>query len=127
MNAGAVSALFWVAAAYDGILGLIFLVVPAEMFEWFMVTPPNHYGYVRFPASLLVVFAIMFVAIARAPARNRNLIPYGILLKVSYCGVVFAYWFSMGVPGMWKPFAVADLAFGALFLMAYGSVRPQGP
>ncbi len=117
--------LFVIAAAYDGILGIIFLFVPARLFEYFAVTPPNHFGYVKFPAALLVVFALMFLAVARKPFKNRNLIPYGILLKVSYCAVAFGYWFTQDIPGMWKPFAVFDLAFGVLFYLAYRSVVPE--
>lgn len=124
---GAVSTLFAVGAAYDGALGLAFLFASEAIFRWYGVTPPNHWGYVQFPALLLITFAIMFIAIAIGPVRNRNLIPYGIMLKASYCGVV-AYWWASprGVPGMWKPFAVFDLAFLILFWVAWvylGRVR----
>lgn len=115
----AITLLFVLAAVYDGILGAVFLVWPEAMFTRFGVTPPNHFGYVQFPAAILIIFARMFWAVARDAEGNRNLIPYGILLKVSYCGVVFAYWFSTGIPTMWKPFAIADLVFMALFGWAY--------
>ena len=114
-----VSILFAVASVYEGVLGAAFLVAPAALFTWFGVTPPNHFGYVQFPAALLIVFAIMFFAVAANPRANKNLIPYGVLLKASYCGLVFGYWFTQGVPDMWKPFAVADLIFGVLFLWAW--------
>jgi len=61
----------------------------------------------------------MFLAIARAPLANRNLIPYGMLLKVSYCSVVFYHWSTGGITDIWKPFAFVDLAFLALFAWAY--------
>jgi hypothetical protein len=77
---------------------------------------------VQFPAALLIVFALMFIAIAREPVRNRNLIPYGILLKVSYCSIAFYHWSVGGIPGMWKPFAVFDLVFLILFGLAYLSL-----
>jgi hypothetical protein len=89
------------------------------VFELLQVTPPNHLGYVQFPAAILIVFALMFCAVAKNPLGNKNLIPYGILLKVSYCGVVFFHWFAAGIPTMWKPFAVFDLAFLGLFIWAY--------
>jgi hypothetical protein len=119
-----VRALFFVAALYDGVLGVAFLVAPAAVFSGFGVTPPNHWGYVQFPAALLVTFALMFLTVARDPEGNRNLIPYGVLLKLSYCGIVFGYWFAAGIPGMWKPFAVADLAFLLLFVWAYATIAP---
>jgi len=115
----AISVLFVVSALYDGLLGAAFLFWSDAVFQWFGVTPPNHPGYVQFPAALLVVFGIMFMAIALNPARNRNLIPYGILLKISYCGVVSYYWFTTGLPGMWKPFCVADFIFLFLFAWAW--------
>lgn len=119
------SLLFAVAALYDGVLGLIALFAGGALFRWFGVTPPNHPGYVQFPGALLIVFALMFAAVARDPARNRGLIPYGMLLKVSYCGVIFFHWFTSGLPDMWKPFAITDAVFLALFVWAYASLRPQ--
>ena len=114
-----VSILFTVAGLYDGILGVAFLLAPASVFDRYGVTPPNHFGYVQFPAALLIVFAVMFFAVAIDPRANRNLIPYGILLKAAYCGLAFGYWFTQGIPDMWKPFAIADVAFGALFFWAW--------
>ncbi len=113
---------FGLAGLYDGLLGVIFLLFPATVFARFHVTPPNHYGYVQFSAAVLIVFALMFFAVMGAPVRNRNLIPYGILLKVSYCGVVFVYWFTQGLPSLWKPFAVLDAVWAVFFLWAWRSL-----
>jgi hypothetical protein len=120
-----VTLLFVVAAVYDGLLGIAFLIGSPAIFDWLQVTPPNHFGYVQFPAALLIIFALMFLAIARKPVANRTLIPYGMLLKVSYCGVAFYHWASAGIPTMWKPFAIIDLIFLALFVWAYQSLRSQ--
>jgi hypothetical protein len=111
--------LFWLSAAYDGILGLVFLIAPGYPFAQFDVTPPNHLGYVQFPAALLLIFGLMFARIAASPVRNRHLILYGILLKVAYCGVSGWHWAAGGIPAMWKPFTVIDLAMGVLFVAAY--------
>jgi len=118
-NKKGIQILFSIAAIYDGVLGIVFIFIPNFIFKLFQVTPPNHMGYVQFPAALLIVFALLFIAIARNPKENRNLIPYGMLLKVSYCSVVFGYWFTTGISGMWKPFAIFDLIFLILFIMAY--------
>ena len=111
--------LFVVAALYDGLLGIAFLFRAEALFEWVQVTPPNHFGYVHFPAALLIVFALMYLAVAVNPQGNRSLIPYGMLLKVSYCGVVGYHWFSAGIPSIWKPFVFYDLVFLVLFAWAY--------
>jgi hypothetical protein len=115
--------LFSVAALYDGLLGAAFLLDSAAIFQKFNVTPPNHPGYVQFPGALLIVFALMFLAIALSPVRNRNLIPYGILLKVSYCGVVLFHWITAGLPAMWKPFCICDLVFLLAFAWAWRATR----
>jgi hypothetical protein len=114
-----ISPLFWVAAAYDGVLGLMFLLAPAALFELCQVTPPNHFGYVQFPAALLIIFGWIFGTIARDPLLYRFMIPYGILLKVAYCGIAGWYWMSAGVPWIWKPFVIVDLVMGVLFVWAY--------
>jgi hypothetical protein len=110
--------LFYVAGAYDGLLGIAFLLFWPSIFRFYDVTPPNHPGYVQFPALLLVVFGFMFVQIARNPDLNRGLIVYGIALKAAYCGVVFWYRITGGIPTMWLPWAWIDLAFLILFVMA---------
>ena len=120
-----ISILYYFSAAYDGILGLAFLFIPLSVFNWYGTTPPSHLGYVHFPAALLMLFAMMFINIARHPLRNYNLIPYGILLKFSYCSVVFWHWFTGGIPGMWKPFAIFDIFFGVLFLWSYMILRAE--
>src|SRR5262249_32816897 len=124
MNAKAlIRALFLVTALYDGILGAVFLIAPTWPFHLFGVVEPNHRAYVQFPAALLIIFALMFLEIARAPERSGNLILYGVLLKLAYCGLAFGYWFTTGIPGMWKGLAVADLIMGVLFVWAFRTLR----
>jgi hypothetical protein len=120
-----ISPLFWIAAVYDGVLGLLFLAAPGWAFERFNVTPPNHMGYVQFPAALLIIFALIFVAIARDPTAKRELMIYGILLKVAYCSISSYYWLSTDIPIIWKPFVWADLVMGVLFVVAYFSVTAR--
>ena len=127
MRRSDISFVFGFAAFYDGILGLIFLLLPGTVFDLFGVGRPNHPGYVQFPALLLLIFAAMFVQIARRPRERRNLIPYGMMLKASYCGVIFGWWLTAGIPYLWKPFAVADLAFLGLFWQAYRKLGSGSP
>jgi hypothetical protein len=119
-----ISIVFAASAIYDGLLGLVFLLVPGRMYLHFAVTAPNHWAYVRFPAIILIIFGVMFLQVALKPAQNRNLIPYGILLKGAYAGTVFAYWFAQGLPDMWKPFAFCDAIFALLFVWAWVRLAP---
>jgi hypothetical protein len=118
-----ISVLFSLAAVYDGVLGLAFLLAPSVIFQRFEVTPPNHFGYVQFPALLLLIFAWMFASVAYAPDKNINLIPYGIALKVAYCSIVFYYWFTAEIPYVWKPFAIMDFGWIILFAIAFIALK----
>ncbi|HUJ10819.1 MAG TPA: hypothetical protein VL171_12400 [Verrucomicrobiae bacterium] len=108
--------LYGVAAAYDGLLGLAFLVAGPQLFDCLGITPPNHWGYVHFSAGLLVIFGYMFLNIARRPIENRNLVIYGVLLKFCYVATVVWHSYQGSVPSIWKYFALADIVFAFLFL-----------
>ena len=119
MNVTMVKGLFIIAALYDGILGLLFLFAPGFAFEVFEVVPPNHFGYVQFPAILLLIFAAMFFRVAADPLQNRFIILYGVALKAGYSGIVFYYMLTTGIPTMWVPWAWVDLVMLVLFLLSW--------
>jgi hypothetical protein len=120
-----ISPVFWIAAVYDGVLGLLFLTAPSWLFARLNVPPPNHVAYVQFPAALLLIFALIFVHIARDSIAHRGQIVYGILLKAAYCGLAFYYWITTDIPWIWKPFAWIDLVMGVLFVIAYYSLTDR--
>ena len=125
MTKSTIKIFYIIAALFDGVLGLAFLLAPGKVFALLELEPPNHMGYIHFPAALLIVFALMFAAIARKPVENRNLIPYGIFLKISYCGVVLFHWVTSNVPFIWKPFFVVDLVFIALFFWTWKTLSGE--
>ncbi len=121
---------FVVAALYDFVIGLVFLVAGPTLFEWAGIPAPNHWGYIQFAALMLMIFGLMFVAVAVDPLGQRNLIRYGLLLKLSYCGMVGYYWATSGAPTLFKVFAVTDGLMYGLFLAAYlklGKLTPASP
>ncbi len=105
-----------IAGLYDGLLGLAFLVAAPTIFGRMGITPPNHWGYIHFSAGMLVIFGVMFLMIARRPVENRNLVPYGVLLKICYVATVCWHWHFGGIPDMWKYFAAADTLFAIGFV-----------
>lgn len=118
---------FLLSGLYDGVLGIAFLGWGPRLFEAFRVPPPNHFGYVHFPALLLLVFGCMFLRIAGDPLRFRELMPYGIGLKAAYSGVVFYHSLTGGIPAIWVPFAWADLVFLVLFVLAWRTTPEPKP
>ena len=119
MTFTAVRIVFAVAGIYDLLIGLAFLFAGPQIFAKAEVPPPNHWGYLQFCAILLIIFGIMFFAVAQHPVLNRNLMLYGILLKLSYVGLVCFYWATSGCPTLFKPFAVIDAVMLVLFVLAY--------
>lgn len=111
--------LFVVAAIYDFVIGLVFLLYGPQLFDSAGVPQPNHWGYIQFGSLMLIIFGVMFFVIAVAPLANRNLIPFGMLLKASYCGLTFYYWSTTDLPSLFKPFAIIDLIMLALFALAF--------
>ncbi|MGB5261262.1 MAG: hypothetical protein WBO34_12165, partial [Gammaproteobacteria bacterium] len=119
MNDKWIKLVFIAAGIYDGVLAFAFLVMPEAIFNHYQVEPPNHFGYIEFPAMLLLIFAIMFFRVAVNPVKCRELMLYGAALKFSYAFVVFRYAMTTGVPFMWIPWAWTDSAFLLLFLLAW--------
>lgn len=111
--------LFWLAAAYDLVLGVAFLVAGAAIFARLNVTPPNHWGYVQFSAALVIIFGIAFAVVATNPAKHRDLICMGIGLKLAYAGTVLGHLVGGSIPAVWVWFAGCDLVFAMLFVMAF--------
>ena len=120
-----IRALFAVAGLYDLLIGLAFLFLGPRIFDAAGVPQPNHWAYLQFSALLLLVFGVMFFAIARDPVANRNLIPFGILLKICYSGLVAYYWATTDCPLLFKPFAIIDAVMLVLFVLAYRKPSTQ--
>jgi hypothetical protein len=125
MNVKWIKVLYVIAGVYDGGLGLMFLVFGESLFRAFNIEPPNHIGYAQFPAALLLVFAAMFFNIAVNPLKFRALIPYGVGLKLAYCGTVFWNQLTYSIPHIWVAWAWADLAFLVLFLVAWRATKEK--
>ncbi len=115
--------LFLVAGLYDLLIGLVFLLCGAALLDWAGIPQPNHMGYLQFAALQLVIFGAMFLAVSRDPVANRNLIPYGMLLKVCYVGLTSYYWVQGACPLLFQPFAVIDTVMLVLFWVAYSRLR----
>ena len=114
-----IKAAFAASAIYDAIFALVFLIFGPAIYDYFGIERPNHLGYLHFPALLVIVFALLLWRIASDPVKYRDLIPYGIGLKISYCVVVFSHWAVGSMPVMWIPSAWIDLVFLLLFIEAW--------
>ena len=120
--------LFRVAAAYDGILGLIFTLLPGLAFERLGIGDqlPAFGGYIALLGAFVLVIGVAYYLISRSDLRrNRDLILVGVLYKLAYCAIAFFYWFTGALPHLifGALFGVADLIFFILMAECYLTVR----
>jgi len=120
--------LFRVAAAYDGILGLIFTLLPGLAFERLGIGDqlPAFGGYIALLGAFVLVIGVAYYLISRSDLRrNRDLILVGVLYKLAYCAIAFFYWFTGALPHLifGALFGVADLIFFMLMAECYLTVR----
>jgi hypothetical protein len=115
--------LFIVSGIYDLVLGAAFLLFSHAVFARAGVALPDNTAYLHFPALLILLFAVMYLRIAGDPQGRRELIPYGMGLKVAYIVTVFWHQLHGGMPSLWIPWAWADLVFLLLFIAAWRSLK----
>jgi hypothetical protein len=123
MSLPAVKLLFLVAGLYDLILGLGFALFYQTIYGWFAIDLPSHPAYVQLPALLSMVFGIGFLLVAADPVANRSIIFLGVLMKVVYSALILGHWLSDQVPPLYVAFAVLDVVFAVLFIMAFRSLK----
>ena len=108
--------LFWVAAIYDLVLGVVFLFFYRPVFSVLGIEDalPEYTSFLSLIAVFLFVIGVAYVFIARGDlVRNRDLIAVGALYKLAYFSV--ALWYLIG--GVYPHivffvmFGLADLAF----------------
>lgn len=110
---------FWIAAAYDIVLGIAFLFFATPIFEWIRIedTLPEYTSYVSLIAAFLFVIGVAYVLIAVGDLqRNRDLITVGILYKVAYFSVALWYLIDGVYPHIlfFYAFGLTDLVFAVL-------------
>jgi hypothetical protein len=101
--------LFRIAAAYDGALGIVFVVFPAQAFNALGIGDkvPKFGGYVALLGAFVFVLGFAYFLISRGDLRrNLDLILVGVVYKLAYCAVAVYYSFSEHLP---------HWVFGALF------------
>jgi len=123
MSLKAVKTLFLVAALYDLILGFVFGLFFKPIYTGFAAELPNHAGYIQLAAAYIFIFGIGFLWVSRNPQANTPLISLGILMKLAFVIVVFGHLLFDTIPVFYIPFAVLDLVFLVLFIMARGALK----
>jgi len=122
--------LFRVAAVYDLVLGIAFVLFPTRIFAALGVAErlPEFRGYVTLLGAFVFVIGVGYYLVSRSELRrNADLVFVGALYKLVYCATAFHYWFSGELPHLvfGALFGVVDLIFFILMAECYWSVRRE--
>lgn len=113
--------LYWIAAAYDIVLGIVFLFFYTPVFRFLDIedTLPAQKSYLSLIAVFLFVIGVAYMLIALGNLeRNRDLITVGILYKLAYFSVSLWYLISGVYPHIifFAVFGVADMFFAVAMI-----------
>jgi hypothetical protein len=113
--------LFLVSAIYDIVLGIIFTFFSSWAFALLGIKEkmPDFSGYLSLIGAFLLVIGIAYFLIYRGNLeKNRDLITVGVLYKLAYCTIAFAYLAMGSIPHhiFVSLFGIADLIFFVLML-----------
>ena len=118
LSRAAYKSLFVVAAWYDLILGVVFLLFYGAVYSALGIALPETAAYLQLAAAFVIVQGIGYLFVAQNMDRNVDIVKMGAIYKAAYSAVSL-YHFSQGTlpHGVFALFAVLDLVFLVFFIM----------
>ncbi len=112
--------LFWAAAAYDIVLGLVFTLFSPWAYDVLGIRDelPGG-GYIPLLGSFFFVIGVAYALIARGDLHgNRDLIVVGTLYKLAYSSIALLFWALGSIPhvAFAAVFGIVDLVFFILMV-----------
>ena len=110
-------AVFWLAAAFNFLVGLPMLVAPEVLLPAIGQSVPDDLLLTRLAALLIVVLGVGYGMVARDPVANRPILWLGVLGKAP---IPMLVWLGGGAAVLTSNafiLSLGDLAFAALFLL----------
>lgn len=115
-TAGGWRTFFWLAAAYDMVLGVAFFLFWEPIFERLGMAVPGDVAYIQLSAVFVFVQGLSYALVALDPARNLGLVRVGVAYKAGYSGLALWYLVTEAMP---SPFFAWFGLFDFLFLIAF--------
>jgi hypothetical protein len=105
-----------IAAAYDIILGLAFILQHKRILKLLSIEAPKNSSYIHLSAVFVLVQGISYVFAYLRPGGNEDLLKVGMIYKLAYAVVSF-YYFAINQLLHWAflLFGIIDLGFLAMF------------
>ena len=119
---------FLVAALYDVLLGLAFIVVGESILSAIDMELPPHIAYIQLAAVFIFVQGLSYGLVFLDPLGNLGIVRVGVAYKVAYAGLALWY-LAIGIlPSVFFiPWAIIDLGFLVGFVLFLRTARRVGP
>lgn len=115
---------FVVAALYDILLGVAFLLFGEQILDWIGMDLPPHIAYIQIAAVFIVVQGLSYALVVPDPPANQGLVTVGIIYKAAYAGLAAWYLLVGQLPSaFFIPWAIIDLGFLAMFVLFLRACR----
>jgi len=119
---------FVVAAAYDAILGAVFLLLYAPVYQFLSIPLPENPAYLHMIAGFVLVQGLGYWFVSRNMERNVDLVKAGAVYKAVYVLVTLNAMYTGHLPhAMFAWFGAFDALFFIWFVRFLMLVRPASP
>jgi hypothetical protein len=108
--------LFLIAALYDIILGILFLLFYKVAYSFFGITLPTYPMYLQMSAAFVFAMGIGYYFVYKNLYRNVDLVKLGISYKVVYAGLVGYFYFANLANIVFLWFGMIDVLFIVFFV-----------
>jgi len=111
-------AFFLVAALYDIVLGLVFVVAGERILSAIGMALPPHVAYIQLAAVFIFVQGLSYWLAYRDPLGNLGIVRVGVAYKAAYAGLAAWYLVIGRLPSVFfVPWAIIDLGFLVGFVL----------
>jgi len=111
-------AFFLVAALYDIVLGLVFVVAGERILSAIGMALPPHVAYIQLAAVFVFVQGLSYWLAYRDPLGNLGIVRVGVAYKAAYAGLAAWYLIIGALPSVFfVPWAIIDLGFLVGFVL----------
>jgi hypothetical protein len=109
---------FLVAALYDMLLGVAFVVLGEQILSAIDMQLPPHIAYIQLAAVFIFVQGFSYLFPFRDPLGNLGIVRVGVVYKAAYAGLALWYLAIGTLPSVFFiPWAIIDLAFMVGFVL----------
>lgn len=117
---------FLIAALYDIVLGIVFLVGGETVLDAIGMTLPPHIAYIQLAAVFVFVQGLSYLFPWRDAWSNTGIVWVGVAYKAGYAALA-AYYLLLGTlpSNFFIPWAISDLCFMVGFLWFLRVARAQ--